>query len=135
MGNSPVLVVICTIDMTFVICTADHLIQISILMTVKSFFIFTTCLKKCPDTTYICLLITITHGRHIFLIHSTHIKKIHTQQTADFWASLHLHQAYYVLMNTTHYTHISFPKHAHEVLIYLIGKKIYVTCTSSLWDR
>ena len=104
-GNSPVLVVICTIDMTFVICTADHLIQILILMTVKSFLIFTTCLKKCSDTTYICLLITITHGRHILLIHSTHIKLIHTQQTADFWASLHTHQAYYVLMNYTHHTH------------------------------
>ena len=44
-GNSPVLVLICTIDMTFIVCTADHLIQVLIFMTVKSFLIFTTCLK------------------------------------------------------------------------------------------
>ena len=76
-GNSPVLVLICTIDMTFIVCMADHLIQVLIFMTVKSFLIFTTCLKKCLDTTYIYLLITITHGRHIFLIHITHMQLLH----------------------------------------------------------
>ena len=118
-GNSPVLVLICTIAMTFTICTADHLIQILILMTVKSFLMFTTCLKKCPDTTYICLLINITHGRHIFQIHSTHMKLMHTQQTADFWASMHTHQAYYVLMNTTHHTH-TFLFHSTPMMFWYI---------------
>ena len=138
-GNSPVLVLIWTIDMTFIVCTADHLIQVLIFMTVKSFLIFTTCLKKCLDTTYIYLLITITHGRHIFLIHSTHMILMHTQQTElrsmCRFLGIFAYTPGVICSNKYHtsYTYISFPQHAHEFLIYVISKKTFVRCTSSLF--
>ena len=139
-GNSPVLVLICTIDITFIVCTADHLIQVLIFMTVKSFLIFTTCLKKCLDKTYIHLLITITHGRHIFLIHSTHMKLMHSQQTElrNMCRFLGIFAYTPGVIRTNKYLtshkYISFPQHAHEVLIYVIGKKTSLSCTSSMLD-
>ena len=141
MGNSPVLVLICTIDMTFVICTADRFIQVLLCMTLKSFLIFTICLTKCPDTTYICLLITITHGRHIFLIHSTHMKLMHTQQTElrsmCRVLGIFAYTPGVICSNKYHtsYTYISFPQHAHEFLIYVISKKnIRKMHIKLIWD-
>ena len=80
-GNSPVLVLICTIDMTFIVCTADHLTQVLIFMTVKSFLIFKTCLKKCLDTTYIYILITINHTRQTYIPDTQHAYEINAYTT------------------------------------------------------
>ena len=110
MGNTPVLVLICTIDMTFVICTADRFMKVLLCMTLKSFLIITICLTKCPDTTYICLLITITretytpdtqHAHEINAYPTNRIKK-HIQITGHL--CMHTRRTMFYRINTTHYT-------------------------------
>ena len=84
---------------SFIICTEDSPIQILIHTTVKSFMILKTVSLKNAlvsqqtiltlavsfldswDTIDISLSITITHHKYTFLIHSTPMKLMCTQQT------------------------------------------------------
>ena len=86
-------------------------------------------------TIYIGLLITITHHKYTFLIHSTPMKLMCTQQTTlrDMCRLLGI-LAYPPDVKCpneyhTSHTRISFPQHIYEVLIHTIGKT-FVTFTS-----
>ena len=138
---------------SFIICTEDNPIQILINTTVKSFMIlkavslknviisqqtiltFAVSFLDSWETIDIGLSITITHHKYTFLIHSTPMNLMCTQQTTYRNMLRHLVIFAYtpdVKCSNEYHTsqsNISFPQHTHEVFIYTLGKT-FVTLLS-----